>query len=129
MADENWVRVFPAKACVFICVTPTLVSELRDMQSWPQAERIKWTHRAMYPRHWTSLSEAERRREPARYVSYKQALGPFCPPHFPVLAKDQSQQDLAQMEFGESLQKIHYRGLLWHQPLAGDGHASRRYPF
>jgi len=129
MADENWVRIFPAKACVFIRVTPALIGEVSDMQLWPRVERIKWTRRAMYPRHWTALSEAQGHRDPGRYISYRQALGPFCPPNFPMLAKDQSQQDLAQMSFAESLQKIHYRGLPWHQPLDGDGRASRRYPF
>jgi len=121
MPAEDYVRVFPAKACIFVRVTPRLVAEIREMSTWPLAECKKWMHRLMYPRHWTSLSEQERQWDPHHYVSYKEALGQECPAYFPVLAKDLSQRDMAQMSLAESLQKLHYRYLPWHSPLDGDG--------
>lgn len=129
MSGEEVIRIFPAKVCLFPRVTPRMVMELAEMQSWPRAERVKWTRHMMYPRHLTSLSEAERRRDPECYMSYREALGPHCPSRFPVLAKDLGKRDLTQMSFGEALRMIHYRGLTWHQPLDGDGRDARRYLF
>ena len=83
----------------------------------------------MLPRHWTCISEADRRRDPHRYISYRDAMGPDCPAMFPVMAKDLSQNDLTGMSVAEGIQKLQLRHVHWDAPLDGDGPNSRRYAY
>jgi len=129
MATEDYVRIFPAQCCLFVRVTPRLVRELRDMTSWPAAERRKWSRRLMRLRHWASLSEAERRRDPVRYVGYKQALEDDCPATFPVLAKDVSERDTSQMTQAEAWLKLNMRFMPTHAPVDGDGPWSQCFAY
>ena len=129
MATEDFVRMFPAQCCAFVRVTPRLVREIRQMTSWPPAERRKWSRRIMRPRHWASLSEAEKRRDPGRYIAYKEALGDDCPPTFPVLANDVSERDVGQMTQAEASLKISLRFMAGNVPLDGDGPFSRRFAY
>ena len=61
--------------------------------------------------------DSEINQHPSKYICHHEALGPYCPANFPILAKDVSIMDLDKMPLREALRKLAMRHLPQHSLL------------